>query len=142
METVPRPPESHKEGLRDTLSMEAMLTPKLAPYLLAHDAAGLGKFIEEGIGGTPGLRVPDEEGKLNHYELRVADSVVMVADAPEGRPAAPAMMHLYVPNAQVAYQRALTAGATSIREPADAGDGIRGGVRDRWGNEWWFTEPK
>jgi PhnB protein len=119
--------------------MEPALTPKLAPYLLVRDAAGLARFIEEGIGGTAGFKMSDKEGRIAHLELRIQDSVVMLAEAPSDREKFPAMLHLYVTDADEAYQRAIRAGATSIREPADADDGRRGGVRDAWGNEWWFT---
>ena len=121
--------------------MEPAMSPKLAPYLVTEDASGLARFIEEGIGGTPGFRLMDDKGKVSHLEMRVADSVVMLADGPSGRESFPAMLHLYVADADAAYQRALKAGATSVREPTEAGDGRRGGVRDRWGNEWWFTAP-
>lgn len=119
--------------------MEPWTSPKLAPYLLARDAAGLERFIQEGIGGTAGFRETDDDGQIAHLEMRLADSVVMLAEVPEGRPTFPAMLHLYVTDADAAYQRAIKAGAVSVREPTDAPDGRRGGVRDPWGNEWWFT---
>ncbi len=122
--------------------MDPMQTPKLAPYLLARDALGLARFIEQGIGGEPGFRALDARGALAHVEFRIADSVLMMAEAPAGRPAFPAMLHLYVTDADAAYRRALAAGATSVREPGDAEDGRRGGVRDAWGNEWWFTRAR
>jgi PhnB protein len=121
--------------------MEPMMSPKLAPYLIVRGAAGLGKFIEEGIGGTAGFRQQDSDGTVNHLEFRIADSVVMIADTPKDRDPFPAMIHLYVHDADAAYQRALRAGATSVRQPTAASDGYRGGVRDAWGNQWWFTSP-
>ncbi len=119
--------------------MDPFRTPKLAPYLLVENAAKLSQFIQSALGGTVGFHQLDSSGRVNHLELRVADSVVMIADTPKGRSHFPAMLHLYVPNADEAYQRALRAGAVSVREPGDAPDGRRGGVRDPWGNEWWFT---
>jgi PhnB protein len=121
--------------------MDHQMTPKLAPYLVARDASGLARFIEKGIGGKAGFKISDKKGKIAHLEMRIADAVVMLADAPEGRDAFPAMLHLYVSDADAAYERALKAGASSVREPGDAEDGRRGGVRDPWGNEWWFTRP-
>lgn len=119
--------------------MEPVLTPRLAPYLLVQDAPKLAAFIETGVGGIPGLKVLDDEGKLNHLEMRIADSLVMLAEAPKGRSPFPAMLHLYVDDADAAYERALKAGATSLRAPSDAEDGRRGGVLDPCGNQWWFT---
>ena len=121
--------------------MQPALIPKLAPYLIARDASGLAHFIQKGIGGKLGFQVTDEDGTIGHLEMRIADSVVMLAEAPQGQDPFPAMLHLYVTDADAAYQRALTAGATSLRKPTDASDGRRGGVRDAWGNEWWFTRP-
>ena len=116
-----------------------MTSPKLAPYLVVKNASGLARFIEQGIGGKAGLQELGKDGSVNHLEMRVADSVVMLADAPTDSSPFPAMLHLYVDDADAAYERALRAGATSIRKPTDAADGRRGGVRDSWGNQWWFT---
>lgn len=120
--------------------MEPTRTPKLAPYLTVQDARGLVRFLEEALDGRISYQQVEADGRLAHAEVRIADAVVMLADIPMGRPLMPAMLHLYVPDADTAYARALKAGAQSVREPADAPDGDRrGGVRDPWGNEWWFT---
>jgi PhnB protein len=121
--------------------MEATLTPKLAPYLLVNDASGLMNFIERALNGKITYVVKTAEGKISHGEVRIDDSVIMLADCPAGRPSFPAMLHLYVANADESYDRALSLGATSLRKPEDAPDGDRrGGVRDAWGNEWWFSK--
>jgi uncharacterized glyoxalase superfamily protein PhnB len=62
----------------------------------------------------------------------------MFADASaEWRPT-PAMLHVYVDDdVDAVYRRALDAGATSLREPADQFYGDRSAtVRDRQGNVW------
>lgn len=120
--------------------MEPTRTPKLAPYLPVRDARGLVAFLQAGLGGKLGYEEVDADGKVNHAEVLIADSVVLIGERPDSRPALPAMVHLYVPDVDVAYRRALAAGASSVREPTVAPDGDRrGGVRDAWGNEWWFT---
>ncbi|HTT15563.1 MAG TPA: VOC family protein [Thermoplasmata archaeon] len=121
--------------------MEPVTSPKLAPYLLVRDAPGLVRFLEEGLGGAAGFQEIDPDGRIAHGEVRIADAVVMLAEAPQGRDPFPSMVHLYVSDADAAYRRALEAGAQSVRAPENASDGRRGGVRDRWGNEWWFTRP-
>jgi PhnB protein len=122
--------------------MEPTLRPKLAPYLVAHDARGLIAFIEKGIGGKLSFEVTDPEGRLAHAEVRVADGVVMLGEQPAGRSVFTAMLHLYVRDANAAFRQAVAAGAVAVREPGDSGDGLRrGGVRDAWGNEWWFSSP-
>jgi PhnB protein len=50
------------------------------------------------------------------------------------------MLHLYLEDADAAYQRALDAGATSLREPEDQFYGDRtAGVKDDFGNQWWLA---
>jgi uncharacterized glyoxalase superfamily protein PhnB len=122
--------------------MEPTRTPKLAPYLVANDATGLVRFLERALGGELTFEVKGQDGRLHHAEVRIADSIVMIADPPSGRAPFPAMLHLYVPDVDASFHLALKGGAASISPPADAPDGDRrGGVRDPWGNEWWFTTP-
>lgn len=121
--------------------MQPTRTPKLAPYLVARDAPGLVRFLEEGLGGEVTFQ-EEKDGRLHHVEVRIADSLVMLAEAPPGGSAFPAMLHLYVPDVDAAYGRALRAGAISLRPPTDRPDGDRrGGVSDPWGNQWWFSTP-
>jgi PhnB protein len=122
--------------------MEPTTSPKLAPYIVAQDAPGLIRFIEKGIGGRLSFETKGPEGSVAHAELRIEDGYVMVGEKPAGRAAFPAMLHLYVGDSRAAFRRAVESGATAVREPVDAGDGlVRGGVRDAWGNEWWFSTP-
>jgi PhnB protein len=46
-------------------------------------------------------------------------------------------LYVYVENADVTWQRAVTAGALSLEAPSDTPYGDRRGmVKDRWGNLW------
>jgi len=120
--------------------MEPTLTPKLAPYLVVNDARGLSQFLETALGGRTTYEQVAPDGRRVHVEVRVADGLVMMGDAPPGHPPFPAMIHLYVEDATKSYERALAAGATSVRVPERSPDGlVRGGVSDRWGNQWWFS---
>ncbi|MGA9840012.1 MAG: VOC family protein [Thermoplasmata archaeon] len=122
--------------------MEPTLSPKLAPYVVARDARGLIRFIEQAIGGRLTFETADASGMLAHAEVRIADGLVMIGEKPSSGDPFPAMLHLYVDDARAAYRRALAAGAQGVREPRDSGDGLlRGGVRDSWGNQWWFSSP-
>ncbi len=122
--------------------MEPTLTPKLAPYIVAREASPLIEFIEKAIGGKLSYKEVDPSGRIVHAEIQIEDGLVMMSEPPEGRNPFPAMLHLYVPDANLAHERALKAGASEVHPPAHAPDGyLRGGVRDRWGNEWWFSSP-
>src|SRR5438105_1337129 len=88
------------------------------------------------LGGTELMRLPGPEGRLGHAEVRVGDSVVMLADAPNPRDVMPAMLHLYVEDADALYERAIGHGATSLREPTTEFYGERPASKclpGRWG---------
>jgi PhnB protein len=119
--------------------MQLSRVPRLAPYFAVKDASKLIRFLEDGLDGKLTFERKDPDGLIEHAEVRVADGLVMIAES--SQPAFPARLHLYVENADASYDRALKAGATSIRSPTDQPDGDRrGGVRDLWGTEWWFTQ--
>lgn len=67
-------------------------------------------------------------------EVRIGDSVVMVTSAVE-REQFPAFLYVYVDDADLTYNRALTAGAMSLEAPIDTPYGDRRAmVRDPFGN--------
>jgi uncharacterized glyoxalase superfamily protein PhnB len=113
----------------------------VSPYLVVDDAAGVIEFLQEAFAATPLRRYERPDGSLMHAEVRIGDTVVMLADANEQWPAAPGMLHVYVDDVDAAYRRALAAGAVSVQAPAQqAGDPERrGGVRDPAGNSWWMA---
>jgi PhnB protein len=122
--------------------MQPTLTPRLAPYLVAKDPRGLIRFIEKGIGGTLTFEQSGPDGKLAHAEVRIADGLAMIGEASPGRDTFSSMLNIYVDATDASYRRALAAGAASVREPGNTPAGLRrGGVRDSWGNEWWFSAP-
>ena len=80
-------------------------------------------------------------GGIMHAEIRIDDSIVMIGDAGDQWPAVPTHLHVYVEDVDATYQRALAAGAKSVRAPEQReGDpDRRGGVLDVGGNTWWFA---
>lgn len=125
--------------------MQPTLTPKLAPYIVVQkDGPGLAHFLEKALGGQVTFQQTSPDGGLAHMEVQIADGLVMIGESPDGARAFPAMVHLYVPDPDAAYRTALEAGASSVRPVTDTPDGLRrGGVKDAWGNEWWFSRlPK
>jgi uncharacterized glyoxalase superfamily protein PhnB len=111
----------------------------VTPYLVVNGAAQLIDFMKNVMGAEERFRMDAPNG-IGHAEVQVGDSMVMLADANDMQPPRPAMVHVYLPDADAAYQRALAAGAKSLREPADQFYGDRSaGVEDRFGNQWWFA---
>jgi uncharacterized glyoxalase superfamily protein PhnB len=112
----------------------------VSPYLIVDDANGTIEFLKQVFDAVELRRFPDESGRVTHAELRLDDTVIMIADRAEGWPAVAAHIHVYVPDVDATYQRAIAAGATSIQEPVQKDDADkRGGVRDRGGTSWWIA---
>lgn len=111
-----------------------------SPYLIVSDAAATIRFLETVFSATTLRTFPDAEGRLMHAEVRLAESVLMLADATAEWPPMPSYVHIYVPDVDATYARALAAGATSVQEPVQKGDeDKRGGVRDVGGTTWWIA---
>ena len=113
----------------------------VSPYLIVGDANATIEFLKDVFGGVELRRFPNESGKVNHAEVRVDDTVIMIADAaPPAWPAVPGLAFVYVPDVDETYRKALAAGATSVQEPVQKGDeDRRGGVRDVGGTTWWIA---
>lgn len=115
----------------------------VTPYLIVPGAAKLIEFMKQAFGAKETERMPQPDGTIMHAEVRIGDSVVMLADAGGQFKPRPAAIHLYVNDADATYKRALQAGATSLREPADQFYGDRSaGVADPVGNHWWIATHK
>lgn len=112
----------------------------VTPYLVVDGVDRLLDFLKQVFGAEETLRMPDADGVITHAEVRIGDSVVMMGDRRGEGSAMPAMLYVYVDDCDAIYHRALAAGATSVREPADQPYGDRSaGVRDAHGNEWWMA---
>ncbi|MDF1815037.1 MAG: VOC family protein, partial [Verrucomicrobiales bacterium] len=91
----------------------------VSPYLVVKNASGLLDFIKEVFNGEEGVVMRGPDNIIMHGEARVGESVIMLADACERVTVQPARLHVYVPDVDATYKRALAAGATSENEPAD-----------------------
>ncbi|HEY2961716.1 MAG TPA: VOC family protein [Pyrinomonadaceae bacterium] len=108
------------------------------PYLTVHRPADLIDFVKHSFSATEHMRTTGSAGGM-HAEVQIGDSVVMIGGAEHITPQ-PAAIHLYVPDVDDAYRRALAAGATTIFELKDQPYGERsGGVEDPTGNRWYIA---
>jgi PhnB protein len=112
----------------------------LSPYLVVEGASSTIEFLKRVFGAVELRRFPDAEGKLMHAEVRIDDTVVMIADGGESWPPVPSYVHVYVRDVDATYARALAAGATAVQEPTKKEDeDKRGGVKDAGGTTWWIA---
>ena len=110
------------------------------PYLHLREAHKMIPFMETAFGAeTIGLH-KSPEGIVHHATIRIGDATLEIDEAHgEFRPM-PCHLHVYVPDTDAAYARALEAGATSIEAPRNAPYGDRAaGVKDVWGNSWFIA---
>lgn len=130
--TAPAPSKWKPEGFRS-----------LTPYLLVRGGAGLIEFMKQAFGAEELGRVKLPDGTIQHAEVRIGDSIVELGDGGEAWPARPAAIHLYVPDADATYARAVAAGATTLFAPTDRPYGDReADVKDPFGNNWYIGTRK
>ncbi|MCH9745079.1 MAG: VOC family protein [Gammaproteobacteria bacterium] len=111
----------------------------VTPYVVVEDPAKLIAFLEATFNAVITECIRSKEGAVKHAELKIGDSIVMTGANHEDKPSA-AMLYLYVEDTDATYQKALTAGAKSLMEPADQFYGDRNaGVEDMFGNRWWIA---
>lgn len=113
----------------------------ITPCLVVEDVAGLIRFLQRvfdgALRGDPLFR---EDGSIQHAEVIIGDSVVMMCEPMDEASPMPAMLYLYVGDCDATYRKALATGATSVREPAIYPHGDRyGSVKDPYGNIWWVV---
>lgn len=112
----------------------------VAPYLIVDGAGKTIEFLNTVFGAEELRRFPSGSGQIMHAEVKIDDTVVMLADSAEGWPQIAAHVHVYVEDVDAIYKRALAAGAESIQEPVQKEDeDKRGGVRDAGGTTWWIA---
>jgi uncharacterized glyoxalase superfamily protein PhnB len=113
----------------------------LSPYIMVAGAQRLIDFLKQAFGATDLRRYDMPDGTIMHAEVRIDDTVVMLADAGGKWPAFPVWLHVYVPDVDGAYRRALEAGGESVQKPErrEGDPDRRGGVKDPVGNTWWIS---
>lgn len=112
----------------------------ITPYLVVADARRLIEFLKAAFGAHEVLVVPFPDGSVQHAELQIGDSILELGQASEQWKAMPATLHLYVPDADATYRRALADGAVSIQDLHDTSYGDRSaGVLDPCGNRWFIA---
>jgi len=116
----------------------------VTPYLVVRCAARTIDFLKNAFGAEIAfepMKRPD--GLIMHAELKIGDSMIMIGDASERAQPTQSMLHLYVPNIDAVYQRAVQAGGVSTMEPSDMFYGDRTGcVKDPAGNTWYIATHK
>ena len=113
----------------------------VSPYIVADGAEEVIAFLTSTFDARPLRRYDAPDGTIVHAELQIQDTVIMISDGSETHPPFPVFVHVYVPDVDATYRRALEAGGVPVDEPKQQeGDpDRRGGVKDSAGNTWWIS---
>lgn len=131
---------SHEAGYVNEPEMRRENRRAVTPYITVHKPAELIDFATQAFGAIEHFRATGSAGGM-HAEVSIGDSIVMIGGAEHIEPM-PTAIHLYVPDVDQVYERALQAGAKSLMPVADQPYGERsGGVEDAHGNRWYIATP-
>ena len=115
------------------------------PYLIVKGAAAAIEFYKKVFGATEVMRMAGPGGAIMHAEIKVGDSVIMLAEenpqwgatAPTTLGGSPVGLCLYFPDVDARFAAALANGAQVKRPVQDQFYGDRSGtVVDPFGHVW------
>ncbi|GAA4109135.1 VOC family protein [Aquimarina addita] len=110
------------------------------PYLIVKDAEEFIEFVKKIFHGQEMIRSLDAHKKIQHSEIVIGDSTIMVTEASRTYPAQPSSMYVYVKDTDQTYFNAIDAGSKPLMKPIEEDYGARGaGFKDPFGNTWWIT---
>jgi PhnB protein len=117
----------------------------VTPYLFVRSAASAIEFYKNVFGSTEIVRMAGSNGKIMHAELRIGDSIVMLADenphtgvmSPQTIGGFSVGLHVYVENVDAVIQKAVENGAKLLRPIKNQFYGDRSGsLLDPFGHMW------
>ena len=110
------------------------------PYIVVDDAIAFIAFLVEAFDGREQGRELSSEGAIEHADVLVGDSLVMISEASDRYPARPCVHFVYVDDVDLTFDRAVASGAQALHVPADQPWGDRvGGIIDSFDNRWWIA---
>jgi PhnB protein len=117
----------------------------ITPYLIIKGAAAAMDFYKDVFGATEIMRMPQPDGRIGHAEMKMGDSVIMLADeypemdiiSPITLGNSPVGILLYVDDADATFNKAVSRGAKVNKPLADQFYGDRSGtIIDPFGHKW------
>jgi PhnB protein len=119
----------------------------VTPYLVIKGAAQAIEYYKKVFGATEIARMNGPDGKVGHAELKIGNSIIMLADENpnmgEGHASAatigasPVSLYVYLPNVDEVVKRAAAEGAKILKPVQDQFYGDRNGfIRDPFGHLW------
>jgi uncharacterized glyoxalase superfamily protein PhnB len=119
--------------------------------MIVRDAARAIEFYKKAFGATEKGVMNGPDGKVMHAELRIGDSIFMLADefpqygslSPQTTGGSGMGLHIYVEDVDTAFDQAVKAGATVEMPVSDMFWGDRyGKLADPFGHKWSIATHK
>lgn len=111
----------------------------VSPYFIIQGAQRLIDLLTEIFNAKVLRRYDMPDGTIMHVEIQIDDSVIMLGDSSDKFPPVPMVIHVYVPNVDETFEKAVNAGCEIIEQPKQSeGDDPdrRGTFKDFAGNMW------
>jgi len=116
----------------------------VTPYLIVKGAARAIEFYKQAFGASEIMRIPGPNNTIAHAELKIGDSVIMLADGggsefrdPQTLGGSAVGLMVYVPEVDRTFKNAVSLGAKESRAVVDQFYGDRSGTLiDPFGHVW------
>ncbi len=110
----------------------------VSPYFIISGAQKFIDLMKEIFDAKVLRRFDRPDGNIMHAEIQIDDSVIMVSDATEKFPPVSFIMHVYVPDIDHTFHKAILAGCVVMETPKQnqSDPDRRGTFTDFAGNMW------
>ena len=117
----------------------------VTPYLVIKGAAQAIDYYKKVFGATVVVRMDGPNGTVGHAELKIGDSIIMLADENPAMGnksastigATPVSLYVYLPNVDEVVEKAVAEGAKILKPVQDQFYGDRSGfLQDPFGHLW------
>ena len=109
-----------------------------SPYFIVSGAQRLIDLLKNIFDANEVRRYDMPDGTIMHAEIKIDDSVIMLGDSSDKYPPVPIVMHVYVPDVDKTFEKAIAAGCEVIEKPKQQENDPdrRGTFKDFAGNMW------
>lgn len=118
----------------------------ITPAIVVKDAAKAIEFYKKALGAQELVRMPGQDGKIMHAELKIGDSIIFISDempnpgnvkSPQTLGGCTGSLNVYVPNVDQVFKQAIAAGGKESMPVSDQFWGDRyGSLVDPFGYSW------
>jgi PhnB protein len=110
----------------------------VSPYFIVDDADKFIALMKRIFNAKELREYRMKDGTIMHAEIQIDDSVIMLGNSSEKYPPVPIVMHVYVPDVDQVFKKAIEAGCEIIAEPnnSDEDPDRRATFRDFANNMW------